>query len=183
MTPRTLTPPPTDKAMWRRLMRLAHPDGAGEHDLFIWVKHVFEHVAGEPPVHDLGRDRARRQPPPHPTSEASDRLDFTDAFNKAEDHTDLTARAVGMAAEVGEPYARLLGMLRSCYPASEADVLIMRAQHQGASYKQLAYIAHLVGMSGAQRTRWYRIAESIPLSQRHAGHIIKGLQVRAGSAA
>jgi hypothetical protein len=43
----------------------------------------------------------------------------------------------------------------------------------------LALIAHLAGMSTAQRTRWYRIAESMPMSQRHAGHLISELQQRA----
>jgi hypothetical protein len=37
----------------------------------------------------------------------------------------------------------------------------------------------MVGMDTAARSRWYRIAESIPLSDRHAGHIIKRLKEAA----
>jgi hypothetical protein len=40
----------------------------------------------------------------------------------------------------------------------------------------LAYIGHLLGMSMNERIEWYRIAESIPLCDRHAGHIIKRLK-------
>jgi hypothetical protein len=32
------------------------------------------------------------------------------------------------------------------------------------------------GMSKPERVQWYRIAEDIPLSQRHAGHILSKLQ-------
>ena len=38
MTPRTLAPPLTDRAMWRRLRALAHPDRAGDHAIYIWVE-------------------------------------------------------------------------------------------------------------------------------------------------
>jgi hypothetical protein len=48
-----------------------------------------------------------------------------------------------------------------------------------SSYKQLAYIGHLVGMSKTERSGWYRVAESVPLSQRHAGHILSHLQREA----
>jgi hypothetical protein len=36
-----------------------------------------------------------------------------------------------------------------------------------------------VGMTKAQRVRWYRIAESIPLSRRCAGHILSQLKKEA----
>ena len=29
---RTLTPAPTDRSMWRRLLRVVHPDGGGDGD-------------------------------------------------------------------------------------------------------------------------------------------------------
>jgi hypothetical protein len=37
----------------------------------------------------------------------------------------------------------------------------------------------MVGMTKAERVQWYRIAEAIPLSQRHAGHILSRLKKRA----
>lgn len=48
----------------------------------------------------------------------------------------------------------------------------------GATYKSLAYIGHLVGMDGETREAWYRIANTVPLSQAHAGIIIAGLRAR-----
>jgi hypothetical protein len=35
------------------------------------------------------------------------------------------------------------------------------------------------GMSGSERARWYSVARAVPLSQRHAGHILGKLQKAA----
>jgi hypothetical protein len=108
---------------------------------------------------------------------ACERIPYESAYSKARGFTDLTRQALALVAEVGEPYARLLRLLADCYyVASEADPVLYRAQHQGASYKQLAYIAHLAGLSPEERRQWYRIAQSVPLAGRHAGHIIARLQ-------
>src|SRR5918994_938089 len=86
------------------------------------------------------------------------------------DFAALTAKAVVMVAEqVGGIHGFLLEMLADC----EAPPLTTGAWEQrGASYKSLAAIGHRVGMTKAERVRWYRIAEAIPLSQRHAGLIL-----------
>ena len=47
--------------------------------------------------------------------------------------------------------------------------------HRGASYKQLALIAHRVGLTKEERTEWYRIAEDVPLSDAHAAYLIETL--------
>jgi len=83
------------------------------------------------------------------------------------------------ADDVGAPYDELLRMLRDCFEAGPDDVFLYRQQHQGATYKTLAAIAYRARMSKPERTRWYRIAESIPLYQRHAGHIMMKLQEQA----
>jgi hypothetical protein len=44
MSPRTTTLPPTEPAMWKRLLKLAHPDTGGDHELFIWCDHLREMV-------------------------------------------------------------------------------------------------------------------------------------------
>lgn len=46
----------------------------------------------------------------------------------------------------------------------------------GATYKQLAYIGHLMGMGTEERSRWYEVAREIPLSHSHAGHIIEEIE-------
>jgi ABC-type transport system involved in cytochrome c biogenesis ATPase subunit len=56
-----------------------------------------------------------------------------------------------LAETADEPYARLLRLLRSLREAKETNVKAFREQHQGATYRQLAYIGHLVGMNKAQR--------------------------------
>lgn len=87
---------------------------------------------------------------------------------------------MALADELPEPYSRLLRLLRDCYEASEADGgAFYKMQHQGATYRSLAAISHTVGMSKAERVQWYRVAESVPLSQRHAGHILSRLKREA----
>jgi hypothetical protein len=81
-----------------------------------------------------------------------------------------------MAEEVGGVYGALLEMLADC----EAPPSTTGAWEQrGASYKKLAAIGHMVGMTKPERGRWYRVAESVPLSDRHAGHILGRLKRRA----
>jgi len=99
-------------------------------------------------------------------------------FDYYSDFEVLTDRAVTMASAVAEPYGYLLRHLADCYPASSEAGTLYDQQRRGASYKQLAAIGHAVGMNKAERIQWYWIAESIPLSQRHAGHILSNLKRR-----
>jgi hypothetical protein len=175
LTPRTAAPPPADRHMWRILLRRVHPDHGGSHDLFVWARALYEYIAGdaiEPPPQE-----ARRKPPQHPTT--GERVPFHSAYDRAQSFEDLTCQAVAMADDLPEPYAAVLLLLVDCYEAGRADVVNYRAQNQGATYKQLAYISHLLGMSNTERSGWYRVAESVPLSQRHARHILSQLQREA----
>jgi len=171
---RALTSPPTDKGMWRRLLKIAHPDTGGDHDLFIWAQALYEYVAGdvyeEPPPH------IHRQPPPHPTT--GDRLDFEEALSYSS-FTELTRFAVAFASEVGGPYASVLRLLADCVEFTDCTSPLYRQQYEGATYKSLAAIAYKALMTTEERYGWYRVAEAIPLSQRHAGHILSKLQRQA----
>lgn len=165
MSPRTATLPATDGAMWRKLLARTHPDAGGEHELFIWTRELQDHVLalgpGEAP--ERGSTYAREDSYPR-----GDRLDFPPYV----DHDRLTARAVELADEVVEPYAGLLRLLQGCVslPAYGAQ------EQRGATFKQLAFIAHRVGMGKRERAGWYEVAASVPLSQRHAGHLIERLE-------
>jgi len=161
--------------MWRRLLSLAHPDRGGDHSLFIWVQALREYIAGD------GIDPPRRgyEHPRRPTTTDTPRVPYEEAFERAGSFDGLTRYAVAMAADVGDPYGWLLRLLDDCYEAPGYGGVLYRQQHQGATYRQLAAIGHRAGMSKQERTRWYRIAESIPLSQRHAGHILCRLRERA----
>jgi hypothetical protein len=159
----TPTLPPTDKAMWRRLLAKTHPDAGGDHELFIWAGSVRDLVCnGEAQDHSAIAER--------PTSSTTDRVPF-DEFAVFEV---LTDRAVTMADAVAEPFGYLLRQIANCYPAQEGPLLDQ--QRRGASYKRLAAIGHQVGMTKSERVHWYRIAETIPLSDRHAGHILSQLK-------
>ncbi len=185
MSPRILTAPPTDRSMWRRLLRLAHPDAGGDDALFVWCRHLQDYVAGDAP--ERGRaERVHPEPPrreygrPRDATPAdSPRVPYEAAFDRAASFADLTAQAVALADTVGEPYAALLRLLGDCYDVGEPGGSLYRQQNQGATYKQLAAIGHRVGMGKAERAAWYGIAESVPLSQRHAGHILNRVGDRA----
>jgi hypothetical protein len=168
MSPKTLAPPVTDRSMWRRLLRTVHPDTHGDAGLFVWCTALHEHVVGdaiEPPPRD---------PPRHsPRTENADRIPFSHGFAS---FTELTAHALAMAADLPQPFGRLLAMLANCVEAGPEDITLYRAQHVGATYRQLALIAHMSGMSKTQRVRWYQVGRSVPLAQAHAGHLIKRLQ-------
>jgi hypothetical protein len=170
---RTPTNPPDHRGMWRRLVGRAHPDAGGDHDLFIWAVGVRDvvcssslhaSVSPEPEVHPSRREASTAAPDCVP-------------FDQFADFEVLTDRAVTMAAAMAEPYGYLLRQVADCYPASEGP--LHDQQRRGASYRSLAAIGHQVGMSKAERVQWYRIAEAVPLSQRHAGHILSRLQRRA----
>jgi len=45
MSPRTPTLPPTEPAMWRKLMVRTHPDSGGSHELFIWTGASYKQLA------------------------------------------------------------------------------------------------------------------------------------------
>jgi len=82
----------------------------------------------------------------------------------------LTYRALYLSDEVDGIFAYPLLLLADCEEMFSPPM--QRKQERGASYRQLAAIGHKLGFDKLQRVRWYRIAESVPLSDRHAGHIL-----------
>jgi len=49
---------------------------------------------------------------------------------------------------------------------------------EGASYKSLAYVAHLYGLNDDERQLWYQASESVPLSQGHLSYLINNVRDR-----
>jgi hypothetical protein len=88
---------------------------------------------------------------------------------------EATKRAMQVGASRADGYGYLLSLLDDCYPLDH----LWRKQERGASYKRLAAIGHLAGMDVTARSGWYRIAQSIPLADRHAGHILSRLKREA----
>jgi hypothetical protein len=165
---RTPTLPPDDKRMWRKLVALTHPDRGGDHERCIWTQNVREHVCEGATGARISSPSWR--PEPRTYSHEEDRV----PFSLGSVFEELTSLAVGRAGAVGSLYGRRLLLLEDCYMLDH----LVHEEQRGASYKRLAYIAHLCGMSKSERIEWYRIAESIPLSDRHAGHLIKRLKER-----
>jgi hypothetical protein len=162
---RTPTLPLDDKSMWRRVIARTHPDAGGSHELCVWIQAVRDVICDGGFWLELKQDHHQQ-----PTSSTTDRVPF-DAFAYFEV---LTDRAVAMADAVAEPYGYLLRQLADCYPAQDGS--LYDQQRRGASYKRLAAIGYQVGMSKEERIGWYRVAETVPLSDRHAGHILSRLK-------
>ncbi|MDP9477482.1 MAG: hypothetical protein M3R38_17660 [Actinomycetota bacterium] len=173
---RTPTLPPDHPGMWRRLVARTHPDAGGDHELFIWTGAVRDVVCGlslragaSPKAED---NPSRRREP-----SASEELARV-PFDPSADFAALTARALAMAEEVGGVHGALLELLFDC-EAPPSTTGAGEAEQRGASYKKLAAMGHMVGMTKAERGRWYRVAEAVPLSDRHAGHILGRLKRKA----
>ena len=166
---RTPTLPLDDRRMWRRLISRSHPDAGGDHELFIWTVATRDAICGG----ELGSEIPRRERRETSTSSTGECI----PFDRFADFEVLTDRAVTMAEAVAEPYGYLLRQVADCYPAEDGPLHYQ--QRRGASYRSLAAVGYQVGMSKAERVQWYRIAEAIPLSQRHAGHILSRLKRRA----
>ncbi len=180
MSPRPLTAAPDDRSMWRRALAKLHPDGGGSHDLFIWAGVVRDVVCDVSLRSERSAEAGGNPQPAHPsrrrepsTSEEPARVPYPP--DETADFAALTARAVAMAEEVGGIHGALLEMLTDC----EAPPSTSGAWERGASYKKLAALAHMVSMTKAERSRWYRVAEAVPLSDRHVGHILGRLKSRA----
>jgi hypothetical protein len=161
----TPTLPPTDSGMWRRLIAKAHPDAGGDHEFFIWAGSVRELVCnGQAQTQP---ERSAQASYGTPTDEPA-RIPYPPGTNFRE----ATTRALRYAESHPDTYRYLLGLLENCYPLAH----MWREEERGASYKRLAAIGHQVRMSKQERIGWYRVAESIPLSDRHAGHILSRLK-------
>jgi hypothetical protein len=160
--------------MWRRLLARVHPDAGGSHELYVWTGAlrdlVFDGLS-------TGQHAPRRD---GPGREDPARVPYEAAFGDAGSFAELTRQAVDLAGEVPEVCARLLRLLVDCREALDGP--LARQQHLGASYRQLAYVAHLAGMTPGERRAWYRVAERVPLSQRHAGHLVERLLAGTGEA-
>ncbi len=165
--PRTVAPPPTDKSMWRRLLKRTHPDQGGDDALFVWTRLVQEAICGR---------EVREEDPPSPTpKEGPARVPFDEAFEKAQSFADLTRQAVALADTVDATYRTLLFLLEDIEEEDE-DSPLFTQQQLGATYKTLAAIGHAAGLDKSERALWYKLAEQVPLSQRHAGHILTRLK-------
>lgn len=184
---RTATPAPvTSASYWRKALARVHPDAGGSEALFVWLQGVREALAGDAPctrclnpanptrgAHRGSQEPHRTGPEPEP-SEAAPRIPFDDTV----DFDERTAVILHFARDYPEPFASVLALVGDCYGTDHGRAYAQ--QYKGATYKQLAAIAHTAGMSKDERVRWYRVAEEMGISQRHAHHILTELKSRTG---
>lgn len=169
---RTLTKPLDDEQAWREVVAVFHPDRRQDkknaHETFIWLTAVREYVCG-------GQDREQNETPPRDTRRHRRTADADPErvpFAGDASFDQLTSLALERAGVVSEIYGELLLLLRDCVYLADME----RQQRRGASYRQLAYVAHLAKMSKSERAGWYRVAEAVPLADRHASHLISRLK-------
>ncbi len=86
----------------------------------------------------------------------------------------LTEEALRRAEQEPSYVGRLLRLLADCRPLAE----LAHEQERGAHYDRLDLIADLAGIHDDDRLQWYRAAEGVPLTDRHARHIIDKLKRR-----
>ncbi len=163
---RTPTLPLDHSGMWRRLVARTHPDAGGTHELFVWAGALRDAVCGG----DLRAGAPVHTPPQAKQADDVARVPYPPGT----DFEEATRTALKMGA-CGMPYGRLLSLLADCRPLYH----LAHEQARGATYKRLAAIGHAWGMTKRERVGWYRVAEDIPLSDRHAGHILSRLKRRA----
>ncbi len=135
---RTPTLPPTDRAMWRKLIACAHPDTGGDHELFIWTRAAMEAICSGFTAPEQQESPGRRTRRERPSTEEPGRV----PFDTLADFAALTRRAVAVAGEVEVPYTRLLRLLYDCRYSP-----VYETQER----RRLAAAAHLVGLDKRER--------------------------------
>jgi hypothetical protein len=186
---KTVTAPASDRSMWRKLLRVVHPDAAGDDELFVWCRNLQELIDSSyapgsfarfptlPPDDVLRSDEIRRRAAQERHYQRSQSFAKRVPFDPSVPFADLSLRAaeLSLASEVDEPYAGLLRLAAAC----EEDGADVGDRFSGASYKALGAIGHACSMDKAARSKLYRIAESVPLSMHHARFMLSKLREEA----
>jgi hypothetical protein len=167
-----------DRRMWRRVLAKVHPDAGGDDETFVWLQNVRESICScgnrkSAPQPSRRRERSTT----HSTEQASERIPYDPSLGYVAEFVTLTMRALSVGLYVEEPYRLVLALLIDC--AATGHGRPAERQCRGASYNQLAAIAHRFGMTKVERCRWYEVARSIPLSDQHAHHLLSRLQREA----
>lgn len=175
----------TDPRMWRRLLAQAHPDAGGDHELFVWTQSVLrENIKQnrQSPVTDLieqmlsewnQRPPAPRKPPkkkPWSDRRSKNYIHFETDLSFDE----LTARALEMAKNFGEPYDHIFSLLAGCEaPAPDEGPEAVAEANTGAGYAVLADVGRALGLDKKGRYKIYRYGEQVSLTQRHARYLLR----------
>jgi hypothetical protein len=160
--------------MWRRLLARLHPDAGGDGELFTFGQAVREQVTGDGRCDRCLAHSYSEYGSSTNASEAKERIDFNPPTGDPFEHLRMI---LGVAKDVPNPFRDVLLLLIDC--PTEDHGRAFASQATGASYRQLAYLAHLAGFSDEERQRWYSLAEDLSLSGRHVSHLISTLKAAA----
>lgn len=132
------TPSTLDARMWRRLRARCHPDGGGDHELFVWVDVLQTELEGKL------NSRVRVEQPEPPAN-------YVARFIKG---------CLKVHAEALEP------LIEWWDTFGEYD------ESPAATPKQVARIAHSLGMTSSERYSFYDTCEAFGLSRAAASYLI-----------
>jgi hypothetical protein len=168
----TRTPmlPADDPRMGRQLIARTYPDAGGLHELFTWagvVKNLVCARVAESSV--LSRPGGLPEPGAGRADEGT-RVPRSGAYGFEE-----VTRTAPRYASLAGPHAPQLSLFADCRPLGH----LATQQNRGASYKQLAAVEPAWGMTKRVRVAWYRVAEDLALTDRHASHLPRRLRRRA----
>jgi len=82
------------------------------------------------------------------------------------DEVKRTALDMASSANTLPSIARMLASLEDC------EYLDGKQDHEGATYKSIAYAGRLYGLAREERQEWIDAVGMLGLAQRHTGHII-----------
>jgi hypothetical protein len=97
-------------------------------------------------------------------------------FDAGVDFEERTRCILHWYRDAPEPYRRVMVLLLDCASVDHGHAYAR--QYQGATYRQIAAIAHAADMSREVRRGWYAVCESVGLADRHARHILGRLRRR-----
>ncbi len=102
----------------------------------------------------------------------SGRVPYPPRWWRARTFEEVKKTALEMAASPHTPtyVASMLGCLEDC------EYLDGKQDHEGATYKSIAYAGRLLKLDAAQRQRWIETVEMLGLAQHHVGHIISRIE-------
>jgi hypothetical protein len=99
---------------------------------------------------------------------SGERVPFPPLWSRGELFYEVRRTALEMSDRADTPtyVAEMLSSLKDC------EYLGGKQDHEGATFKSIAYAGRLYGLDAVQRQRWIETAEALGLPQRCIGHII-----------
>ena len=178
----------TSDRMWSLLLAQVHPDAGGSEELFFWAQALQEEVRvhASPPESDVAsriweefvaahRAQHRAEPRPKEKYKQPNRNKNRIPFDTNLSFEELTDHAVKVAGTLADPHGEVVPLLLDGCELSGfgcVTAFVTESRTVGAYYARLADVGHALGFDGWMRSRLYKFAERVPLSDLHAVHMV-----------